>query len=69
MKAGDIVIAPHGCAECLTPEKEYKVIQLWDVCFPEHRGNGFYILDDNNVKIPCNEKKSSHLNGQDWIIK
>ena len=69
MKIGDTVIAPEGCAEYLTPNKEYLVVKLWDINFPLHRGCGFYIIDDTGHRLACNEKKSSHLGRQDWVIK
>jgi hypothetical protein len=62
MVAGDIVIAPDGCASWLTPGKEYKVVQVY--------GNKqFSIRDDDDNLIYTNEIASAHLNRRNWIKK
>jgi hypothetical protein len=60
MEVGDKIIAPKGCANYLTPGKEYKV--------REKLGTNFSVIDDDGDKILISEKQSTHLRGQDWII-
>ena len=67
MKAGDIVIAPEGCAAYLTAGKEYSVVYMRDL------GNGyryeFDVIDDEGDKISCRQLQCSHLYLKDWILK
>ena len=67
MKIGDIVIAPEGCQNYLTAGKEYPVVDFWEEEQP-NLGYHFIIKSDfGNIK--CLEKKCSHLNDKDWILK
>lgn len=68
MKKGDIVIAPEGCKDYLTPFKEYEVDGIWAESDDE-RGFGIVIINDDGYKLGCLEKECAGLNGQDWIIK
>lgn len=63
-----IVKAPEGCAECLTPGKEYSVLKN-DGSLSPTLGFGLWIVNDYGEKIFTNEKESfAYLNGQNWII-
>ncbi len=62
VNVGDIVIAPEGCEEYLTPGKEYEVILLWG-------HTAFKIKDDEGDIIHCRIKDCAHLNFKHWILK
>jgi len=58
-----IVIAPEGCREWLTPNKEYEIIKI------DTDKLGFSIIADEGSFIYCSFKSCGHLKGGDWIIK
>jgi hypothetical protein len=69
MKAGDIVIAPIGCGNHITPEKEYEVIDSPQSDYPNSE-YGFWIrIEFLSMDIFCLVENCSHLNGGNWIIK
>jgi hypothetical protein len=68
MKVGDIVIAPEGCNKYLTSGKKYQIVEIYDPISDEVYGIGFDIIDDQNNLISCREKRSRHINMQDWIL-
>lgn len=67
MKKGDILIAPEGCAEYLTPFKEYEVKKV-DIL---SKSFGWFVvlINDNGDGIFTSQNRSAHINRQDWIIK
>lgn len=69
MEIGDIVIAPEGIYIGITQGKEYLVTGIWDKNILDGYGWGFTILDDNGRERSCLEKKCSHINNHDWILK
>ena len=58
-----IVIAPEGCREWLTPNKEYKTIKI------DKDEISFQIISDDGSVLYCLFKSCGHLKGGDWIIK
>ncbi len=69
MKVGDIVIAPEGCQDWLTPNKEYVVESFWSLNTTDEYGCCITIKSDVGVMAKCFSKNDCHLNGQDWILK
>jgi hypothetical protein len=62
------VQAPEGCSWYLTPGKVYDIFILHEVEYSEKLGHLFIIINDLGTETTTNEKKSYHLNCQDWII-
>ena len=67
MEIGDIVIAPLGCNAYLTAGKEYKVEDV--ISENGIRGYFFMITSDIGAEVYTSEINSTHLNGNDWILK
>ena len=67
MKIGDIVIAPEGCQNYLTAGKEYKVEDV--ISENGVRGCFFRTTSDCGREVYTSEINSTHLNGNDWILK
>lgn len=63
LKVGDVVIAPEGCAECLTVGKEYEVVWV------DIHSYAFRVVNDKGDKIYCRQIRCAFLNFKDWIIK
>jgi len=60
-----IVLAPNGCHDYLTSNKEYIALDFsigLEI-------NSFSVVDDEGDTIYCIENGCSHLKGQNWIIK
>ncbi len=64
-----IVIAPQGIFEGIAKGKEYKVVGIWDDNIKDGYGYGFIITNERGLLIICLERKCSHINDGNWIIK
>lgn len=62
------VQAPEGCSMYLTPGKIYDIVKVHEVEYSEMLGYLLTIINDLGSETATNEKKSYHLNCQDWII-
>ena len=61
------VQAPEGCSDYLTPGKIYEVEGFWGK-FDSEYGHRIKTINDFGHNTLTSEKKSPHLNNQDWIV-
>lgn len=62
LKVGYIAIAPKECNDYLTPNKEYKIIKVY-----EH--GSFEIYNDIKKICYCLQESCNHIERKDWSFK